>query len=356
MSGTAKARTVSPPAPSARTEMPRRASLRLRVAHALARATVRKLANQARRVDHGGLLSIHLIYYIAGLLDSMAAVLRPPRGTQLRPVPFRDFSAEWVWDRDTDDPHETRDAAIIYFHGGGLIACGLNSHRRIVARIAGAAGVPLLNVAYRQIPLAHVTETVDDCVRAYEYLLDQGFPAERIIVAGDSAGGGLSFSLALAARDRGLPMPGGIAAISPWANYDSTRKRAHPNDARDALLCADAYEVPARFGLAGGGNVDPDWSPVNHDFTGLPPALIQIGSTEVLMADVDELADRCAQANVPATIQIWDKGIHVFHAAADIIPDAREAITEIGAFVRATLGATNTAAHVDGAQLNKTPA
>lgn len=322
------------------TDLPRRASFRLRFAHALSALTLRKLGNITVRIDLDRLMTQRQMLGVAGLLDSIAVVLPPPPGTRLRAVSFPDFDAEWVWHRNVSAPDE-HDAAIIYFHGGALVAGGLNSHRRLVARVARATGAPVLNVCYRQIPQVHITETVDDCVHAYRYLLDQEFPAQRIIVAGDSAGGGLAFALALAARDRGLPMPGGVVAISPWANYDSTRKRAHPNNRSDPALSAEFLMMPPAWGMAVDGKLDAAWSPVNHDFSGLPPTLIQIGSTEVLMADVEELAARCAQAGIPLRLQIWDRGIHVFHAAADLIPDAREAIADLGSFVRGLLDRTD---------------
>ena len=265
--------------------------------------------------------------------------LRAQRGIRLRPVQFDNFRAEWVWDGDAADPATEQPGAIIYFHGGGLLSCGLNTHRRLVGRIARASGLPLLNVDYRQIPTAHVTETVDDCIEAYRYLLDLGFPAERIIVAGDSAGGGLAFSLALAARDGQLPMPAAIVAMSPWADYDSTHRHAHRNDSTDAILSADAYALPAKWGIAIDGTIDPSWSPVNHDFTGLPPTLIQVASTEVVLADTEQLAACCADAGVPLKLQIRENAVHVFQAGADLLPDARDAISEVGAFVRQILDA-----------------
>lgn len=331
--------TVSALHPAVVAELPRRASLRLRAAHAALHATVYQFFELAVWVDRHRLLTPNQMLAITTRVDPLLKPLRPQRGTGLRGVAFPDFRAEWVWGKGIADPDHHRDSAILYFHGGGLLSCGLNTHRRLVGRISNAAGVPVLNVDYRQIPRAHVTETVQDCLTAYRHLLESGFSADRILFAGDSAGGGLTFSLALAARDQGLPMPAGIAAIAPWANYDATVKRAHPNTATDAILSADAYALPAKWGVAIDGRFDPAWSPVNRDLTGLPPTLIQVGSTETLLADAEQLAARCAEAGVPLTLQIWDNAIHVFHAGADVLPDARDAIAEIGSFARAALAA-----------------
>ncbi|MDO3650672.1 alpha/beta hydrolase [Nocardia mangyaensis] len=316
-------------------ELPRRASRRLRFAHRMSAATLRRFFDFAARVDERGHLTPGQSMFVARRLETVVAPLRPARGTRLRRVGFENFRAEWVWDEASGSPDDRDEpAAILYFHGGGLVSCGLNTHRRMVARIARVAGVPLLHVDYRQIPQVHVTDTVDDCVTAYRYLLDRGIAPERIIVMGDSAGGGLAFATALAARSSALPMPAGIVAMSPWADYDSARKRAHPNDDLDALLGADAYALPVKWGVMRNGHLDPLWSPVNHDFTGLPPVLIQVGSKEVLVADVELLAQRCVAAGVPATVQVWDHAFHVFQVAADVLPDARQAVDDIGAFVR----------------------
>ncbi|WP_405136597.1 alpha/beta hydrolase [Nocardia sp. NBC_01388] len=346
---------IAVPGTTVMAELPRRASRRQRAVHALSYATLRRFFELSVRVDERGWLTPAQMLFVTTHFDLLAAPLRPPRGTRLTPVRFEDFRAEWVVPRGVQDLAGMREpAAILYLHGGGLVSCGLNTHRRLVARIAAAAGVPLLNVDYRQIPAAHVTDTVEDCVIAYRHLLDQGVPAERIIVAGDSAGGGLAFSLALAARDRGLPMPSAIVAIAPWADYDATGKQQHPNDHTEAMLRGAVFAMPAAWGIAVDGRLDPRWSPVNHDFAGMPPALIQVGSGEVLLADVELLAQRHAEAGVPLKLQIWEDAVHVFQVAADVLPDAREAIAEIGMYMREALAGALVAAPAAWSQ--KTPA
>ncbi|WP_067690626.1 alpha/beta hydrolase [Nocardia jejuensis] len=346
---------VAVPGTTVMAQLPRRASRRQRAVHALSHATLRRFFDLSVRVDERGWLTPAQMLFVTNRFDPVVAPLRPPRGTRLTPVRFENFRAEWVAPRGIEDLDAMREpAAILYLHGGGLVACGLNTHRRLVARIAATAGVPLLNVDYRQIPKAHVTETVEDCVTAYRYLLAQGVPAERIIVAGDSAGGGLAFSLALAARDRGLPMPSAIVAIAPWADYDATGKRQHPNDRTEAILRGAVFAMPTRWGIARDGWLDPRWSPVNHDFTGMPTALIQVGSGEVLLADTELLARRYAEAGVPLELQIWEDAVHVFQVAADVLPDARDAIAEIGVYMRGVFARAEAAESTAWSQ--KTPA
>ncbi len=231
----------------------------------------------------------------------------------------------------------------MYFHGGAYVTGGLNSHRRLAARLGRLAGMPILNVAYRQLPAARFDTSLDDAVTAYRRLLDDGFEPSRIVLAGDSAGGGLAVATGLAIRDRGLAMPAAIAAIAPFADLDSTRRAEHPNDAVYPILSSFILSVPVDEGMRRDGVLDPTWSAVNHDFTGLPPVFIQVGSTEVLRGDAELLAARCAQGGVPYRLQVWDRAVHVFVAAADILPEAREALSEVAALIRlsATTGSND---------------
>lgn len=303
------------------------------VVHRIAQSTLRPVADAVSKVGARGPLAGARAFRIANFAELLAAPLRAPRGTLREPVQFENFRAEWLWHNSIGGPHQPAGGAIVYLHGGAFVAGGLHSHRRLAAKISIACGLPVLNVDYRQLPKAHITDSVDDAVHAYRHLLDNGFAPEKIILAGDSAGGGLAFAAALAIRDRGLPVPRGIVAIAPFADLDSTRRAAHPNDAIDPVMSAFLLSVPVLHGFAHDGVVDPAWSPVNHDFTGLPPVLIQVGSTEVLRDDAEQLARRCAEAGVPCTLQVWDHAIHDFHVAADVLPDARAAIAEIGQFV-----------------------
>lgn len=313
-------------------ERPNRASIATRVAHPLLQATVGLgLATLTRT---GGPHPLEQLCRFGRLLDLPAALLVAPHGTELAMVQAENWRAEWLWHCDIPDPRRGQRAALLYFHGGGYVCCGLNTHRRMVAKIAHMSRMPAFNVDYRQLPHAHFTDTLEDAVDAYRYLLEHGFEADRIIVSGDSAGGGLAFRLALTTRDRGLPMPAAISAISPWADFDSAERDVHPNRNRDAYIPRRGMNIIAQHGFAVDGRLDPAWSAVNHDFTGLPPVLIQVGSAECLLPDAEALARRCALANVPTRLQIWDRAPHVHHVGADLLRDARAAIRHLGAFHR----------------------
>lgn len=264
------------------------------------------------------------------LVDVAAFFFVSPRGTRRRRVAFPRFRAEWVYGPGVRDS----DRVILYFHGGGFMVAGLNTHRRMIARLSAAAGAPALSVAYRQLPEVNLTGTVADCVTAYRYLLEQGYRPEQIIVAGDSAGGFLSLAAPLQAIREGLPAPGGIVAISPLTDLDEAAKLLHENLLLDAFIPGKRLGILREL-LLGDLPPDPLYSPVNGALAGLPPVLIHVGSTEILRVDAELMAERLGAAGVPTTLTLWDRQPHVFQIFADLCPEGLASIAEIGAFVRA---------------------
>lgn len=319
---------------SVRVEASGPASLALRLAPA-ALTPLKWMLNAMTAAGKFSPITTKSLFAITSCTDRFAAPLVPPRGILRIPVTCgKGLRGEWLWRDDNIKAVREAGAAILYIHGGAFISCGINTHRRLAAKIGQAADIPILNIAYRQLPAAHITDTIDDCVTAYKYLLDNGFPARRIIIAGDSAGGGLAFLTAMTARRRALPMPAGIVALSPFTDLDNTFRINHPNAGRDPYIPTEALGVLARWGFHCDSTLDPAWSPINGDFTGLPPILVQVGSTEILLSDAERLAQRCAESNVPCTLQIWDRAPHVFQIGSDLLPEARVAIHDVATFVQ----------------------
>ncbi|MEU8803804.1 alpha/beta hydrolase [Spirillospora sp. NPDC048819] len=267
----------------------------------------------------------------APLLDLGAALLVPPRGTKVTKVTGIGCAAEWVRGRGV--PADSR-KAILYFHGGGFVSCGLRTHRRMIARISQAAGMPVLSVAYRMQPKVTIRTSIGDCVDAYRRLLDEGYEADGIVIGGDSAGGYLAFMAPLYALRDGLPRPAGIVALSPLTELDITNKIAHANAALDPFIPAPRLWDMVHACFPDADLTDPWLCPVDADLTGLPPTLIQAGSIEVLRADAELMAERLGAADVPCTLQIWEGQAHVFQVFADISREGFAAIREIGGFAR----------------------
>lgn len=263
------------------------------------------------------------------LADRAAWLLPRPLGVTRQPVALPECRAELLTPARADTGE-----AILYLHGGGFIVCGLNTHRRLVADVARAAGCPALAVDYRQLPQHGLAAALDDAVAGFRALIAEGYSAGDIRIVGDSAGGYLAVATALAVTWLGLGRPGALVLMSPMTGIDPDY--AAPS-ARDPLLTASALRVISRKLVAQPAVPTaelPQPQLAANDLSSLPPTLIQVGTREVLAAGAEELADAIAAAGVPCELQTWTGQFHVFQAGALVLPPAREAVAEIGSFLR----------------------
>jgi acetyl esterase/lipase len=230
---------------------------------------------------------------------------------------------------------------LLYIHGGGWTAGGLDSHRPLSARISAASGCAVLAVDYRLAPEHPFPAGLDDCLASYGWLRENGpnraAPARSLCVAGDSAGGNLTLALLLALRERALPLPNAAIPISPATDFlatgDSWRTRAE----RDPILNMgpEGIRLLAQVYLQGRAEPgDPLASPLYGDYRGLPPLLFHVGDAEVLLDDSTRAAEKASNAGVDVTLEVWPEMPHVWHAFAPFLPEATQAIERIGAFVR----------------------
>lgn len=276
-------------------------------------------------------------FFPPNVVEHAAKLLPVHEGTMWRTVDLASSSSEWLQAKGVKDISGGNDKAILYFHGGAFLTCGLNTHRRLVSRISFASKQPVLNVGYRQMPYEPITESIADGLDGFTWLIDQGYRPEDITIAGDSAGGYLAFSVARAVIDRGWGTPAGVVALSPLLDFDPAGKQVHRNAHRCqtfpmhavAKLTDVSLRMDDRRGIRA-KRVDP----VNMPLADMPPAMIHVGSREVLMADAELMANRLVSAGVACELQVWEKQVHVFQAAASWVPEARLAIEEIGTFVR----------------------
>ncbi len=231
-------------------------------------------------------------------------------------------------------PGSRADRHILYLHGGAFCGGSPQLYRNLTWRLAGAAGATALVPDYRLAPEYPFPAALDDATRAYDWLLADGADPRRIAVAGNSAGGGLVFSLLLRLRDSGRPLPAAAAALSPWTDLALTGASLKENAAKDPLL--DARQLPrvTRWYLDGADPRQPAASPVYGDCRGLPPVLIQVGSDEILHDDAVRMTERMRAGGAEATLEIWPRMPHVWHLFAGILPEARRAIGRIGEFLR----------------------
>ncbi len=274
---------------------------------------------------------------VSGVINNLAKLRPTPRGVEREEVRLNGFRIEIV--RPAGARSSLRDGAVMYMHGGGFFLCGLETHRPVVASIARRTGLPVVSVEYRQLPVTDIAGSVADCLTAYQWLLSHGADPSRIVFAGDSAGGYMTFATALRARDAGLPVPAGLVGLCPALDLDCTEKRAHPNYHRDVLIPLSALESVVKLGAEVDGRLDPEMSPVNAVLAGLPPALLIVAEDEVLRRDSEIMAQRLAGAGVPATLEIWRGQVHAFMAIFPSMPESRAALAHVAQFVRARLEA-----------------
>ncbi len=237
--------------------------------------------------------------------------------------------AEWL-----RPPSAEPGRVVLYLHGGGYVIGSPRSHRHLAAAIAGAAGASALLLDYRLAPEHPYPAAVEDATAAYRWLLDQAIAPARIVIAGDSAGGGLTVATLLALREARVPLPAGGVCISPWVDLTCGGASYATKAEADPIVRRAGVEEMARAYLGATPPRTPLASPLFADLRGLPPLLIHVGSDEVLLDDAVQLAERARAAGVDATLDIYDHMIHVWHWFLPMLDEAQTAVDAIGQFVR----------------------
>jgi epsilon-lactone hydrolase len=232
-------------------------------------------------------------------------------------------------------PDSDHTQALLYFHGGGYGIGSAKSHRHLVGQLCNASGFVGYNVDYRLAPEVAFPGAVDDALAAYRGLLEQGIAPRNIIIAGDSAGGGLTLACALAIKAAGLPQPAGLFPISPWANLTQTGSSYELKADLDFICNKPDLQNWADLYLAGGDATNPLVSPVYGDFTGIATMLIHVGSAEVLLSDALKIAEVAGLADVSVELFIAPDMPHVFHYMWAQLTLGRSAIVDAGAWMKA---------------------
>lgn len=226
---------------------------------------------------------------------------------------------------------------LLYVHGGGYVSCSAATHRPVTAALARLVGCRVFAAEYRTAPEAPFPAALDDVLAVYRWLLAEAAPGARIAVAGDSAGGGLVLALALHARDAGWPAPACIAALSPWTDLAGTGASVRANDGRCAMFRPENIPAFAAVYLDGAPADDPRASPVHAELSRLPPLLLQVGSTELLLDDARRVHERVVAGGGSSRLTVYEDVMHDWHLLAPLLPEARVALQEVAAFLRAHL-------------------
>jgi monoterpene epsilon-lactone hydrolase len=259
-----------------------------------------------------------------------ATTPRASRGTTVEPGP----KGEWV--RGPGVPRNT-EAAILYLHGSGFVVCSPKTHRGLVSRLSRESGLPAYSVDYRLAPEHPFPAAYDDAVEAYRYLIDAGYT--RIVVAGDSAGGHLAISLVAALTEAELPLPVGLVLFSPLVDPYFDLAGAIAREARDPMFTAGAARRILSLYTADADPTDARLAVTSADPQDMPPVLLHAGSREMLAADTRALDAWLKAAGVDVRTTIWPGQVHVFQLFYQLLPEARQALAEAGAFARTRVSA-----------------
>jgi acetyl esterase/lipase len=272
------------------------------------------------------------------MFEQMIADFPPPEGVSSKRVDAGGIAGEWTAAKGASE-----EQTIFWLHGGGYCIGSINTHRGLMARISAASGARVLAIDYRLAPEHPFPAAVEDAVAAYRWLLSTGVDPAQIIIGGDSAGGGLTVAALVELKEAGEPLPAAAVCISPWTDMALTGESLVSKAEADPMITIDGI---TRVRDAYVGQADPRAplaSPIYADLSGLPPTLIQVGETEVLLDDSTRLAERAKAAGVDVTLEIWPEMIHVWHFFAEMLPEGQQAIERIGEWVRERAGAPVTA-------------
>jgi len=228
---------------------------------------------------------------------------------------------------------------ILYFHGGGYIAGTPQTHARLAARLAQLTGMHLCLPDYRLAPENPFPAAVDDAFCAYRTLLQRGYPPDRIVLGGDSAGGGLMFALLHLIGRKGLGWPGRVFAFSPWTDLTLSRNAAAGEAVDDPLLPAERMAELRDMYLQGADPDDPRASPLLGEFAGAPPVMIQVGSNEILLDDSRLMAAHLRGQGVEVRLDVWPGAPHVWQMFHGRLPEADRALSDLAGFLGADKGA-----------------
>jgi epsilon-lactone hydrolase len=263
-------------------------------------------------------------------MDQAVHIFKVHKDVQVSPTRVGEVPAEWSVPLGAP-----ADSCLLYIHGGAWFMGSPRSHRGMVSHIAYESGMRALSIDYRLAPEHPFPAGLEDCISAYQWLLDHRFPAQNIIVAGDSAGGNLTLALLVALRDKGISLPAGAVAFSPATDLTGSGESYISRRQLDPVLANLGQTNIMRDYIRDHNPRDPYLSPLFADLHGLPPLLIHVGDHEVLLDDALRFGECAKAAGVDAQVVVWPGMFHVFQVFVPWLPEARQAIQHIAQFIKA---------------------
>lgn len=260
--------------------------------------------------------------------EGLTAAFPIPEGTRCTAVDAGGVPAEWI-----EMPGATSGRVVLYLHGGGYVIGSISTHRSLVARIARDSGARCLAIDYRLAPENPFPAALEDATKAYRFLVASGIAPGDIVIAGDSAGGGLTLATLLSLRDAGDALPAAAVCLSPWTDLEGTGGSHFDPTIGDPMVNLPGLQLMGQL-YAGARTSDPLASPLLADLHGLPPLFILVGTREMLLDDSLRVADKARAAGVEVTLEKGEGLIHVWPLFGDGVPEAADAVKRIGDFIR----------------------
>ena len=311
--------------------MTRRVSRRSRVVAGAAKAFVRPLAEVVPPNSMG--VRFTRVFVAA----TMFVGSPPPYRADRRRVRDGDCGVRGEWVHPRVAPDRRRAGVVLYVHGSGYAICSAATHRGLVARLARATGMSVFSVDYRLAPEHRFPSAADDVERAYRWLLDAGYAAEQIAVAGDSAGGHLLLDLLAENTRHGRPQPAAAVMMSPLIDLGLTLAARRERRRPDPIISARrARQLVGHYIRDTPGDL-PRLALTLDRARDLPPTLIQVGGREMLLDDAVAARDLLDAAGARCTLQVWPGQMHVFQAFPRLVPEADRALREAAEFITRAL-------------------
>lgn len=270
--------------------------------------------------------------------DEQRAKLDRPLGLPNRRVEIADDRLGGVPVTRYQPKGAPRRRQLLHFHGGGFVVGTARTFSGFLSELALRADAVVTSVEYRRAPEDPYPAAIDDCLSGYRTIVEQVAP-ENLALVGESAGGNAVLATLVRARDEGLPLPAAAVLLSPWVDLTLTAGSIGRNASTELMLEPELFTSWRDAYVGQGDAADPGISPLFADLHGLPPMHVQATTAEVLEDDARRLVERATEAGVEAELEVFDELWHVFQTQSALVPEGREALERVNAFIRThTLG------------------
>lgn len=259
----------------------------------------------------------------------MSKIARAAAGIQIEPENIYHIYGEWIL-----PAHKSKDQVMLYLHGGGYVFGSCNTYRSFMTKLVKESNITALIINYRLAPEHPFPAAVDDAAFTYQWLLSRGIDSKDIILAGDSAGGGLVLATLLALKDRNIPLPTAAVVMSPWTDLTFSGESVQTKKDVEHFIPEGCIETFGGYYTKGSDPRNPYASPLFGALEGLPPIMIHVGEDEILLDDSVRFAEKAVRAGVDCKIKIWSEMFHCFPLLTPAFPEAEQGVKEIAQFAK----------------------